>query len=211
MEPVEPVEPVHAEPAEDVPPPPWMLSTPTKRFEVWSFPLLAALLALVLVVVGTAVGNTLGVVVGTVTGVAVAVGAVLLAVAGRRAYADQTRAASWRLHVVRIVVGVAVCALVGVGSLAVGFSPGGVAGSLVSVVIAFQFARAVPRLDRLAVAWASAGTAAACAVLVVLGLTVPGLPPHLAATWVGASPVLGVLAVAIAVVQFRLAARSPRD
>lgn len=204
------MEPVHAEPAEAVPPP-WVLSTPTKRSEVWSLPLLAALLTVVLVVVGTAVGNVLGVVVGTVCGVAVAVGAVLLAVVGRRAYEDQTRAASWRLHVVRVVLGVSVCSLVGVGSLAVGFSAGGVAGALVSVVTVFQFARAVPRLDRLAVAWASAGTAAACAVLVVLGLSVPGLPPHRAATWVGASPVLGVLAVVVAVVQFRLAARSPRD
>jgi hypothetical protein len=205
------VEPAHAEPAQDAPPPPWVLSTPTKRSEVWSLPLLAALLAVALVVVGAAIGDALGVVVGTVAGVAVAVGAVLLAVAGRRAYEDQTRAASWRLHVVRVLVGVAVCAVVGVGSLAVGFGPGGVSGALVSVVTVFQSARTVPRLDRLATAWASAAIAAACAVLVVLGLTVPGLPPHRAATWIGGSVALGVLAVVIAVVQFRVAARTPRD
>lgn len=208
------MEPVHDELAEDVPPPPWVLSTPTKRSEVWTLPLLAVVLAAVAVVfvlAGARTGDALTVAVAAAVAVLVSVGAVLLAVAGRRAYADQTRAASWRSHVVRIVVGVTISVLVGVGSLAVGFGPGGVCATFMSLVTVLQFARVVPRLDRLAVAWASVGTAAACAVLVVLGLAVPGLPSHRAAIWIGGSPVLGVVAVVTAIVQFRVAARTPRD
>ncbi|GAA3341377.1 hypothetical protein GCM10017714_25130 [Curtobacterium pusillum] len=69
----------------------------------------------------------------------------------------------------------------------------------------------MPRLDRLVVAWASVVVASTCLVLVVLGLTVAEVPGHRAPVWVGAGGVLVVLSIVVALVQFRRAARAPRD
>lgn len=192
-------------------PPGWVLSTPTRQREVWDLPLLALLLAALLVAAGAAFGDVLGLVAGVSSGVVVAAAAVALLVAARSAYDAQDRSASWRLHVVRVVAGVTVVSVVAVASLTAGLPLGAVFGGVAAVPTAFRFARSVPRLDRLVAAWASGAVAAACAVLATLGLTVPGTEHYRVAAWIGGGVAFGVISLVMAIVQFRIAARTPRD
>lgn len=187
-------------------PPTWGLSTPTRQREVWTLPVLTLVLAAVWIVAGVLTGRGGAVVCGAL----VAVGAVALAVTGRAAFSEQSHAASWRLHVARVVVGFGVVTVMAVSSLIAAISVGTVAGVLGAGSQVFRNARSVPRFDRLVAATTASLLAVVAAVLVVLGLVVPTLPEHRAASWVGAGWVVAVVAAVIAVVQFHAASRAPR-
>ncbi|WIB60372.1 hypothetical protein DEJ13_00675 [Curtobacterium sp. MCLR17_007] len=192
-------------------PPSWVLRTPTRQREVWTLPALALVLAVGLIVFPVLFGDQLAAVVGIVTGGLVAVGAVALAVAGLRAYSEQSRAASWRLHVVRVVVGFGTATIITAGGLIAGASVGTAAGVLGVGTQVFRNARSVPRLDRLVAAVTAFVMAVTSVVLVLLGILLPAVPHHRASVWVGGGWVVAVVAAAIAVVQFRAASRAPRD
>ena len=192
-------------------PPGWVLRTPTRASEVWLLPLLAAVLAAGLIVGGVVLGDAVAAITGITVGTCIAVGAVALAVAGHTAYTEQSRAASWRRHVVNVVVGSGSLLVVALGSLVSGVLFGVVAGSLVTAVRVVHTARTVSWIDRVALGVVSSALAVGAAVLVVLGLTVTGIPSHRVAVWVGAGWLVAVVAAVVAVVQFRAAARTPRD
>jgi hypothetical protein len=196
---------------EEAPPPGWVLNTPTRIHEVWTLPVCLVALAVLIALLGTRFGEVLGAVVCVTCAVVVAAGAVALAVAGRTAYHGQDLRASWRLHVVRVAVGVTTASIVAIGTLVIGLPFGWLFGAVGWVPTMFRFARSVPRIDRLLVAWASVFIAVSCAVLSVAGLTVHGLPERLFAVWIGPGAILAALAVVMAVVQFALAERTPPD
>lgn len=191
-------------------PPAWVLRTPIRRREVWTYPVLAVALAAAVVVLVMAVGDVLARVVGVTTAVVVTAGAVALLLAGRSAYDEQSREASWRLHVVRVVVGVTVAGVVTVASLLSGASFSAALGFLVGVPQAFHFARSVPRIDRLVLACTSGAVSVVSAVLVVARLVADGVLRYRSGGWVGGAAVIVVLASVVSVVQFRAAARAPR-
>ncbi|MFJ3384606.1 MULTISPECIES: hypothetical protein [unclassified Curtobacterium] len=195
----------------DEAPPGWVLRTPNRASEVWLPPLLAVVVAAALVVGGVLLGDRVTLVSGVAAGTCVAVGAVVLGAAGRAAYVEQSRAASWRLHVVSVVVGSGSLLVVALGSLVSGVLFGVSAGVVVTAVQFVYTARTVAWIDRVALGVVSSVLAAGAAVLVVLGLTVPGVPSHRVAVWVGAGWLVAVVAAVVAVVQFRAAARTPRD
>ncbi len=188
-------------------PPAWVLSTPTRQREVWGLPLLGLLLAALLVTAGIAFGDALGLLAGASSGVVVAAAAVALFVAARSAYEAQEHSASWRLHVIRVLVGVTTVTVVAVASLIVGTSFGAALGLVVGIPTALRFARSVPRIDRLVLGWAGTVVAVTCAVLIIIGLAVPGVR---SSVWVGGGVVLLVASAVMAIVQFRAAARAPR-
>ncbi|WP_420369351.1 hypothetical protein [Curtobacterium sp. L1-20] len=196
------------QPTADEAPPGWVLGTPTRPSEVWLVPSLLLALAVLVVAFGSGYGDPLAAVVGWIAGPLVAVGAVALLVSGRRAYDEQTLGASWRAHVVRVVVGVGTVAVLAVASLVVGVLLGTVLGLLIGVPQAFRYTRAVPRLDRLVVGWACAAVAVTALVVVVLQFVVPDLPRVRAVTWGPPSALYGVIAGILAVVHFRLARSS---
>jgi hypothetical protein len=206
---VEPRDPDTAGPAEEAPPG-WVLNTPTRPLEVWLYPVLVLLLAAAHVAFGIAFGGALALVVGVSAAVVTTVGAVALFVTGRRAYVEQTRGASWRSHVTRVVVAVVSVGIVSVTTLTVGFPFGALFGAIAGVPTAFRFARSVPRIDRLVVAWTALAVAAWCGVLAVLGRTLADLPDFRSTTWTfGAA--FAVISAVMAVHQFVVARRSPHD
>lgn len=171
----------------------------------------AALLASVFVALAARFGTTLGLVVCVTCAVVAAVGAVAMAVADRTAYEAQSLAASWRLHVVRLITGVTTAAFVAVGSLVVGLPIGMMFGAIAAVPTTFRLARSVPRTDRLVVAWVSVGVAVVCTALLVLGLSVPDLERPQRIAWIGPGGIFVLLTLGMAIVQFRIAGRTPRD
>lgn len=191
-------------------PPGWVLRTPTRLREVWTYPVLVLLLAGAHVAIAIAFGGAVALVVGVSAAVVTTVGAVALFVTGWRAYDAQTRDASWRCHVTRVVVAVTCSAVVGVASLTVGF-PFGLLFGAVGIPQAFRFARAVPRIDHLVVAWTFVAVALVCAALAVVGLTVDPAPEYRSATWVGPGGFFALFTALAAVHQFREAARAPVD
>ncbi|WIE68529.1 hypothetical protein [Curtobacterium sp. MCLR17_054] len=202
-------DPDTAGPAEEAPPG-WVLNTPTRPLEVWLYPVLALLLAAAHVAVGIAFGGALALVVGVSAAVVTTVGAVALFVTGRRAYDEQSRGASWRSHVTRVVVAVASVGIVSVTTLTVGFPFGALFGAVAGVPTAFRLTRSVPRIDRLVVAWTALAVAVWCGVLAVLGLTLADLPDYRSTTWTfGAA--FAVISAVMAVHQFVVARRSPHD
>ncbi|PZE72260.1 MULTISPECIES: hypothetical protein [unclassified Curtobacterium] len=202
-------DPDTAGPAEEAPPG-WVLNTPTRPLEVWTYPVLVLLLAAAHVGFGIAFGGALALVVGVSAAVVTTVGAVALFVTGRRAYVEQTRGASWRSHVTRVVVAVVSVGIVSVTTLTVGFPFGALFGAIAGVPTAFRFARSVPRIDRLVVAWTALAVAVWCGVLAILGLTLADLPDYRSTTWTfGAA--FAVISAVMAVHQFVVARRSPHD
>ena len=202
-------DPDTAGPAEEAPPG-WVLNTPTRPLEVWLYPVLALLLAAAHVAVGIAFGGALALVVGVSAAVVTTVGAVALFVTGRRAYDEQSRGASWRSHVTRVVVAVVSVGIVSVTTLTVGFPFGALFGAVAGVPTAFRFTRSVPRIDRLVVAWTALAVAVCCVVLAILGLTLADLPDYRSTTWTfGAA--FAVISAVMAVHQFVVARRSPHD
>jgi len=189
-------------------PPGWVLSTPVRPSEVWTFPALTLVLAGAHVFFGIAFGGLFALVVGVSAAVVTTVGAVALFVANRRAYDEQTVEASWRCHVTRVVVAVTVAAVVTIATLLVGV-PLGVAFGAVGFPLWSATVRTAPRFDHLAVAWAFVVVGTCCAVLATVALTVDGLSRAQSAGWV-AGGVLGIFSLALAVQQFRAAARAPR-
>ncbi|MFK4481857.1 hypothetical protein ABH929_000587 [Curtobacterium sp. AB7] len=206
---VETRDPESDELAEETPPG-WVLNTPNRLLEVWLYPVLELLLAAVHVALGIAFGGVFALVVGIAAAVVFGMGSVALLVTGWRAYDEQTRAASWRCHVTRVVVAVTSVAVVAVASLVVGTPSGLVFGAIAGIPMAFRFARVVPRIDHLVVAWASASVAVICTTLAVIGFTVPDLPEYRTVAWIGGS-FFGLFGAVVAVHQFRAAARAPRD
>ncbi|MCJ1715042.1 hypothetical protein [Curtobacterium sp. VKM Ac-2922] len=192
-------------------PPSWVLRTPTRQHEVWTVPLFTVALAVAVVIVGVVVGSAFGAIVAIVTGGPVAVGAVVLAVAGRRAFVEQSRAASWRFHQVGVLMAFGTGTLVALAALTVGTLLGIFPGVLGVSIVAFSNARSVPRFDRLVAAVTALVLAFGAAVLVVLGLTLQTITADRSAVWVGAGWFVAVIAAVVAVVQFRAAARAPRD
>ncbi|WP_267419450.1 MULTISPECIES: hypothetical protein [unclassified Curtobacterium] len=199
-----------AEPLEDAPPS-WVLRTPTRRREVWPLPALAAVLAVVLVVVPARFGDPVSIVVGVLSGVAVAAGAVALAVTGQAAYREQSRAASWRFHVVGIIVGFGAGTIVALLGLASGLFATAATSVLLTAVQFFHVARSVPRLDRLVAAVSATALAVGAATLAVLGLTLPDVPEAREAVWIGPGALVAVVATVVAVLQFRAARTAPLD
>lgn len=194
--------------AEETPPPGWVLSTPTRRHEVWTLPVLLLLLAALFVLAAARFGEPLGAVVAVASAAVVTAGAIALAAAGWSAHDEQTTTASWRLHVVRMTVGVTTAAIVAIGSLVVGLPFGVLFGAVGWIPMTFRSARSVPRVDRLLVAWASVVVAVVCTGLSVAGFTVPAVPYRLAAVWIGPGSLFAALAVVMAVVQFAVAERA---
>lgn len=202
-------DPDTAGPAEEAPPG-WVLNTPTRPLEVWLYPVLVLLLAAAHVALGIAFGGALALVVGVSAAVVTTVGAVTLFVTGRRAYDEQSRGASWRSHVTRVVVAVVSVGIVSVTTLTVGFPFGALFGAVAGVPTAFRFTRSVPRIDRLVVAWTALAVAVCCVVLAILGLTLADLPDYRSTTWTfGAA--FAVISAVMAVHQFVVARRSPHD
>lgn len=191
-------------------PPGWVLNTPTRLREVWTYPVLVLLLAAAHVALGVAFGGALALVVGVSAAVVTTAGAVALFVTGRHAYDEQSRVASWRCHVTRVVVAVGSVGIVSVTTLTVGFPFGALFGAVAGVPTAFRFARSVPRIDHLVVAWTALAVAVCCVVLAVLGLTLADLPDSRSTFWTfGAA--FAVISAAVAVHQFVVARRSPHD
>lgn len=191
-------------------PPGWVLNTPTRPLEVWTYPVLVLLLAAAHVAFGVAFGGALALVVGVSAAVVTTAGAVALFVTGRRAYDEQSRDASWRCHVIRVVVAVGSVGIVSVTTLTVGLPFGALFGAVAGVPTAFRFARSVPRIDHLIVAWTALAVAVCCVVLAVLGLTLADLPDYRSTFWTFGA-VFAVISVAVAVHQFVVARRSPHD
>lgn len=191
-------------------PPGWVLNTPTRLREVWTYPVLVLLLAAAHVALGVAFGGALALVVGVSAAVVTTAGAVALFVTGRRAYDEQSRDASWRCHVIRVVVAVGSVGIVSVTTLTVGLPFGALFGAVAGVPTAFRFARSVPRIDHLVVAWTALAVAVCCVVLAVLGLTLADLPDYRSTFWTFGA-VFAVISVAVAVHQFVVARRSPHD
>ncbi|OEI68771.1 hypothetical protein [Curtobacterium sp. ER1/6] len=201
------------DPVEETPPG-WVLRTPTRWREVWDIPVLALVLAALSVVVGAAFGDVLALVVGVVTALVVVAGAVLLFVAARRGYDEQSWGASWDLHRTRISVGVTFGATVMVASLAVGLPFATAFGVIAGFSQTTRFARSVPRFDYTAVAWAFFAVAACSVVLVVLGLALPEqpvLPDWRAAVWVGGGGASALFSAVLATVHARRASRAPLE
>ncbi|PZO58884.1 MAG: hypothetical protein DI639_08295 [Leifsonia xyli] len=191
-------------------PPGWVLNTPTRPLEVWTYPVLVLLLAAAHVALGIAFGGALALVVGVSAAVVTTAGAVALFVTGRHAYDEQSRDASWWCHVTRVVVAVGSVGIVSVTTLTVGFPFGALFGAVAGVPTAFRFARSVPRIDHLVVAWTALAVAVCCVVLAVLGLTLADLPDSRSTFWTfGAA--FGVISAVVAVHQFVVARRSPHD
>jgi hypothetical protein len=190
----------------------WVLRTPTRYREVIGPPVLALVLAAVAVVVGTAFGDELAMGTGAATGAFGVVSAVVLFVAARRAYLEQTWGASWDLHRVRVVVGVTAGAALMVASLVVGLPIAASIGIIGGFSQIGRYARSVPRFDLSAVAWAFLVVVLGCAVLVVLGLTIPEqavLPGWRATVWIGGGIAGAVFAAVLALVHARRARRAP--
>ncbi|WIB33015.1 hypothetical protein [Curtobacterium sp. MCSS17_005] len=194
------------DPAEEAPPG-WVLNTPTRPLEVWTYPVLALLLAAAHVVVGVVLGGALALVVGVSAAIIITFGAVALFITGRHAYDEQTRVASWRSHVTRVVVVATAAVVVAITSSLVGSRFGLLVGVGAAVGL-YTTARAAPRFDHLVAAWASTTVAVACATLAVVGLTVESVPESLRAAWI-ASAVFALFATLLAAGQFRIAARTP--
>ncbi|MBF4582492.1 hypothetical protein ITJ54_07395 [Curtobacterium sp. VKM Ac-2865] len=192
-------------------PPSWVLRTPTRRREVWPLPALAAALAVVLVVIPVWLGGPVSIVVGVLSGVPVGVGAVMLAVAGRTAYREQSRAASWRFHVVGTVLGFGAATILALAGLVRGHFIGVGSGGVFMAWQVFQFARSVPRLDRLVAAVCATALAAGAVTLAVLGVVLPDVPEARQAVWIGPGTLVAVLAAVVAVVQFRAARTAPLE
>lgn len=192
-------------------PPSWVLRTPTRRREVWPLPALAAALAVVLVVIPVWLGGPVSIVVGVLSGVPVGVGAVMLAVAGRTAYREQSRAASWRFHVVGTVLGFGAVTILALAGLVRGHFIGVGSGGVFMAWQVFQFARSVPRFDRLVAAVSATALAAGAVTLAVFGVALPDVPETRQAVWIGPGTLVAVLAAVVAVVQFRAARRAPLE
>lgn len=192
-------------------PPSWVLRTPTRRREVWPLPALAAALAVVLVVIPVWLGGPVSIVVGVLSGVPVGVGAVMLAVAGRTAYREQSRAASWRFHVVGVVLGFGAGTIVALLGLASGLFATAATSVLLTAVQFFHVARSVPRFDRLVAAVSATALAAGAVTLAVFGVALPDVPETRQAVWIGPGTLVAVLAAVVAVVQFRAARTAPLE
>jgi hypothetical protein len=202
---VETRDPDTAGPAEEAPPG-WVLNTPTRPLEVWTYPVLVLLLAAAHVAFGIAFGGALALVVGVSAAVVTTVGAVALFVTGRRAYVEQTRVASWRSHVTRVLVGASAATVVALTTTLVGSRIGILIG-VGAAVLLYTTSRAVPRLDHIVAAWAAAVVAVACAALAATGLTVESVPESVRAAWI-AGGVTALFSALLAVHQFRAAARA---
>jgi hypothetical protein len=186
-------------------PPGWVLRTPTRLYEVWALPLVAmAVAAFVMVLAVVSVDALARAAWTTVVCVAVC-GAVLLFVAARRAYEEQTRGAAWDLHRTSVVVGVAGASVLVVASLVAGGRIGIGSSTFFMLANALWLARSVTRFDRLVVARGSAAVAVVCLLLVLLGVTVDDVPEVRASTWVGGGGFVAVFAAVVAVVQSRRA------
>lgn len=192
-------------------PPSWVLRTPARRREVWPLPALAAVLAVVLVVIPVWLGGPVSIVVGALSGVPVALGAIMLGVAGRTAYREQSRAASWRFHVVGTVLGFGVATILALAGLVRGHFIGVGSGGLLMAWQVFHFARSVPRFDRLVAAVSATVLAVGGATLAVLGVVLPDVPEAREAVWIGPGTLVAVVAAIVAVLQFRAARTAPPD
>jgi len=192
-------------------PPGWVLRTPTRRREVCVLPLVAVAVAAFVVVAAMAAGDVLARVVWTTAAVVVTAGAVALASAGRRAYREQTRGASWDLHRTTVVTGVTSGAAVLVASLIGGGTVGVAAGAVGALPVMMWSARSLTRFDRLAVSVACAGVAAVSLVLVVVGLTAGVVPEWRVTVWTRVVPLIGVFTAVVAILQFRAVARAPLE
>jgi hypothetical protein len=204
---------IHEDDVVEQAPPSWVLRTPTRRREIWPLPALAVLLAVLLVVVPVSLGDTdpVSVIVGVLSGIAVAAGAVMLAIAGRTAYQEQSRTASWRFHVVGVVLAFGTATILALASLARGHFIGVGSGGLFMAWQVFQLARSVPRFDRLVATVCAAAIALTAATFAVLGVALPQLPEARAAVWIGPGSLVAVVAGIVAVVQFRAARAAPPD
>lgn len=192
-------------------PPSWVLRTPTRRREVWPLPALAAVLAVVLVVIPVWLGGPVSIVVGVLSGAPVGVGAVMLAVAGRTAYREQSRAASWRFHVVGVGLGFGAATILALAGLVRGHFIGVGSGGVFMAWQVFQFARSVPRFDRLVAAVCATAIAVGGATLAVLGVVLPDVPEAREAVWIGPGTLVAVVAAVVAVLQFRAARTAPLE
>jgi hypothetical protein len=201
----------HEDVAAEEAPPSWVLRTPTRRREVWPLPALATVLAVVLVLLPLRLGDPVSIVVGVPSGIAVAAGAVALAVAGRAAYLEQARAASWRFHVAGVVLGFGAGTIVALIGLASGLFATAATSVLLTAVQFFHVARSVPRLDRLAAAVSATGLAVGAATFAVLGVALPDVPEAREAVWIGPGTLVAVVAAVVAVLQFRAARTAPLE
>jgi hypothetical protein len=201
----------HEDVAAEEAPPSWVLRTPTRRREVWPLPALATVLAVVLVLLPLRLGDPVSIVVGVASGIAVITGAFALAVAGRTAYREQSRAASWRFHAVGIVVGFGAGTIVALIGLASGLFATAATSVLLTAVQFFHVARSVPRFDRLAAAVSATGLAVGAATFAVLGVALPDVPEAREAVWIGPGTLVAVVAAVVAVLQFRAARTAPLE
>ncbi|MFJ4219948.1 hypothetical protein [Curtobacterium luteum] len=139
------------------------------------------------------------------------VGAVVLAVVGRRAYWSPSRAAAWRLHRTRVVVWSSGGVALAVFGLAIGAQV-----VLIGFVVAGTMVHALRRDDPTRFelrgrAVASVAVAVASTVLVLVALTVPGVDDRYSARWFGSGLLVVPVAVVAAVLSWRAAGRRDDD
>ncbi|QQD76333.1 hypothetical protein I8920_00700 [Curtobacterium sp. YC1] len=136
------------------------------------------------------------------------VGAVVLAVGGRRTYWYPSREAAWRLHRTRVVVWNAVGVALAVFAFAVGARTI-LIGYLVAATGLYTMRRDDPtRFERRGRAVASAAVAVVAAVYAVVAWTVSGVDEAHASVWIGWSILVVPIAVVVAVLNWRAALRA---
>ena len=124
---------------------------------------------------------------------AIVAGAVVLVVAGLRAYRELTYGASWRLHCTLVVVGHATLLLVALLGLAGGFTVA-VLPAAVGRTTFRQFVPDGPRVDVVVAIAMQLVVGVACLAAVACGFLVPGVPDGVTAGWISAGVVLPILA-----------------
>ncbi|MFJ4076908.1 hypothetical protein [Curtobacterium sp. NPDC089991] len=196
-------DPVEPEP-EAEPQPRWIRRAPILPEQWWGPPMAQAVGALAVVAIGIWLQRP-ALPVAILVGVVGLVGAVVLAVAGRRAYWYPSCTTAWRLHRTRVVVWSAAGVALAVFALAVGAQTL-LIGYLAAATGVYTLRREEPtRFELWGRSAASAAVAIVSAVYAVVALTVPSVDEAHSSRWIGWSIVIVPVAVVTAVLQWRAA------
>lgn len=196
------------EPEPDAEPQPrWIRRTPILPEQWWGPPTALAVGAMAVVAIGIWLQRPALPVMIPVGAVGLA-GAVMLAVAGRRAYWYPSRAAAWDLHRTRVVVWNAVGVALAVFAFAVGAQTL-LIGYVVAATGLYTMRRDEPtRFERRGRAVASAAVSVVAAVYAVVALAVPVVDEAQSSRWIGWSILVIPVAVVVAVLNWRAASKT---